>query len=83
MAPPAPILVTATIHERDPTALDVCAGVFVREFSRRTGAIRYGHLGCICGPPLTPTRSFDIHGRGRYGWQILEVPDSDVRASNC
>ena len=37
-------LVTATIHERDPTALDVCAGVFVREFSRRTGAIRYGAI---------------------------------------
>jgi hypothetical protein len=44
VAAPAPILVTATIRERDPTALDVCAGVFVREFSRRTGAIRYGAI---------------------------------------
>jgi hypothetical protein len=56
VAPPVPILVTATIHERDPTALDVCAGVFVREFSRRTGAIRYGQFGCVCEPHHTPTR---------------------------
>jgi hypothetical protein len=25
----------------------------------------------------------DIHGRGHSGRQILEVSDSDVRASNC
>jgi hypothetical protein len=58
VAAPAPISATATIHERDPTALDACAGVFVREFSRRTGAIRYGQFGCVCEPhhthPLIP-----------------------------